>query len=100
MPQISADRPERLGWYCVPIPKWQKKEWFGGGSHGNWIGAVITNGDHPTGKPVDMVVSWVSRFTATKQTILDPFMGSGTTGVAAMQPRPQVHRHRDREEIF
>lgn len=86
MPQISADRPGN-GWDGIAYlyPNGKKKEWFGGGSHGNWIGAVITNGDHPTGKPVDMVVSWVSRFTATKQTILDPFMGSGTTGVAAMQ---------------
>lgn len=86
MPQISADRPAN-GWDGIAYlyPKGKKKEWLGGGSHGNWIGAVITNGDHPTGKPVDMVTSWVSRFTVTNQTILDPFMGSGTTGVAAMQ---------------
>ena len=56
-----------------------------GGCHGNWTGPVITNGDHPTGKPVDMVQSWVTRFTERSQTILDPFMGSGTTGVAAIQ---------------
>ena len=86
MPQISADRPAN-GWDGIAYiyPKGKKKVWNGGGCHGNWIGAVITNGDHPTGKPVDMVSSWVTRFTERNQAILDPFMGSGTTGVAAIQ---------------
>jgi site-specific DNA-methyltransferase (adenine-specific) len=85
MPQISADRPAN-GWdgiaYLLPVGK--KKVWNGGGRHGNWIGPVITNGDHPTGKPVDMVCSWVERFSNEKNKILDPFMGSGTTGVACV----------------
>jgi len=86
MPQISADRPAN-GWDGIAYiyPKGKKKTWNGGGCHGNWNGPVITNGDHPTGKPVDMVSSWVTRFTDRRQTILDPFMGSGTTGVAAIQ---------------
>lgn len=86
MPQISADRPAN-GWDGIAYlyPKGKKKQWNGGGSHGNWIGPVITNGDHPTGKPVGMVSQWVERFTTPEQTILDPFMGSGTTGVAAVQ---------------
>jgi len=86
MPQISADRPAN-GWDGIAYiyPRNKKKTWFGGGCHGNWSGPVITNGDHPTGKPVNMVSSWVTRFTERKQTILDPFMGSGTTGVAAIQ---------------
>lgn len=86
MPQISADRPAN-GWDGIAylFPKGKKKAWSGGGAHGNWIGPVITNGDHPTGKPVDMVQSWVSRFSIREQTILDPFMGSGTTGVASTQ---------------
>jgi len=37
---------------------------------------------HPTQKPV-VVMEWViSKFKKTPKTILDPFMGSGTTGVA------------------
>ena len=86
MPQISADRPAN-GWDGIAyiFPKDKKKTWNGGGCHGNWIGPVVTNGDHPTGKPVEMVSSWVTRFTDRGQTILDPFMGSGTTGVAAIQ---------------
>jgi site-specific DNA-methyltransferase (adenine-specific) len=86
MPQISADRPAN-GWDGIAyiFPKDKKKAWNGGGRHGNWIGPVISNGDHPTGKPVDMVCSWVNRFTDRGGVILDPFMGSGTTGVAAIQ---------------
>ena len=39
---------------------------------------------HPTQKPVG-VMKWCLTFTPDAQTILDPFMGSGTTGVAAVQ---------------
>ena len=40
--------------------------------------------DHPTQKPVDLMV-WCIDFVPKAETILDPFMGSGTTGVAAIQ---------------
>lgn len=39
---------------------------------------------HPTQKPL-AVMSWCLGFVPNAQTILDPFMGSGTTGVAAIQ---------------
>lgn len=38
--------------------------------------------EHPTQKPVG-VVEWCLGFIPDARTILDPFMGSGTTGVAA-----------------
>ena len=41
-------------------------------------------GLHPTQKPVE-VMKWSIHFFPTAQTVLDPFMGSGTTGVAALQ---------------
>jgi site-specific DNA-methyltransferase (adenine-specific) len=83
MPQISADRPAN-GWDGIAYlyPKGKKKFWNGGGAHGNWIGPVVANGDHPTGKPIQMLETWVSRFARDKAVIADPFMGSGTTGVA------------------
>jgi site-specific DNA-methyltransferase (adenine-specific)/modification methylase len=37
--------------------------------------------DHPTQKPI-AVMEWCLSFLPDCQTILDPFMGSGTTGVA------------------
>lgn len=40
--------------------------------------------DHPTQKPVELMV-WCIEQAGKANTILDPFMGSGTTGVAAIQ---------------
>lgn len=37
---------------------------------------------HPTEKPVDLFEYLLSKFSNEKDTILDPFAGSGTTGVA------------------
>jgi len=53
-----------------------------------WHGMLRANGeargDHPTQKPIG-VMSWaINHVPAPCATILDPFMGSGTTGVAAM----------------
>lgn len=42
-------------------------------------------GDHPTQKPVGVMKWAISHVPAPADTILDPFMGSGTTGVAAVQ---------------
>ena len=39
---------------------------------------------HPTMKPL-VVMKWCIDLAGNPQTILDPFMGSGTTGVAAVQ---------------
>jgi len=39
---------------------------------------------HPTQKPVDLM-KWCLGFLPDAQTILDPFMGSGTTGVACVK---------------
>lgn len=39
---------------------------------------------HPTQKPLPLM-KWCLGFLPSAQTILDPFMGSGTTGVAAVQ---------------
>jgi site-specific DNA-methyltransferase (adenine-specific) len=40
--------------------------------------------EHPTQKPL-RVMRWCLGFVPDARTILDPFMGSGTTGVAALQ---------------
>jgi len=86
MPQISCDRPSQ-GWEGIAYlhKKGEKKQWNGGGRHGNYVGALVTDGGHPTGKPVLMFSQFVERFSNSDETILDPFMGSGTTGVAAVQ---------------
>lgn len=42
------------------------------------------NNAHPTVKPLELM-KWCLGFLPDAQTILDPYMGSGTTGVAAVQ---------------
>ena len=53
-----------------------------------WHGMLRQNneprGDHPTQKPVGVMEWCISHLPDDSKLILDPFMGSGTTGVAAM----------------
>ena len=54
-----------------------------------WIGAYKASesgirNEHPTQKPI-AVMAWCLSLLPKAETILDPFMGSGTTGVAAVQ---------------
>ena len=43
------------------------------------------NNDHPCSKPINVLKWIIERGTRVGDTILDPFMGSGTTGVACVQ---------------
>ena len=40
---------------------------------------------HPTEKPLDLMTWVIEKYTDPGATVLDPFMGSGTTGVACVQ---------------
>lgn len=40
--------------------------------------------DHPSPKPIEFMVPLVERVTENEWTVADPYMGSGTTGVACM----------------
>lgn len=60
--------------------------WNGGGKRG--VYTHLTNGPtrhgtHPAEKPVSLMAELVRDFTNPGDLICDPFMGSGTTGVAA-----------------
>lgn len=62
--------------------------WNGGGSHNHW--AYPTNGTdrdgrHPAEKNLALMTRLVSLFTQPGDTILDPFMGSGTTALACLR---------------
>lgn len=39
--------------------------------------------DHPARKPLDFVVIWIERLTKPGEVVIDPFLGSGTTLIAA-----------------
>ena len=41
--------------------------------------------EHPTQKPLDVMKWCIERLPSGCSTILDPFMGSGTTGVACVK---------------
>lgn len=83
-PQFTGDRPG-MGWEAVAILHREgKKYWNGGGHHAVWT-CPIEQGEHPTQKPVRLVADWVRAFADIGEIILDPFMGSGTTGVAAVK---------------
>ena len=46
--------------------------------------SALVGADHPTQKPLRLM-KWCIEQVGNPQTILDPFMGSGTTGVAAIE---------------
>lgn len=85
MPQISGDRPGQ-GFETVLILHSGKrpKAWSRGGGAAVWTFPVHSGAEVPTQKPYGLAQAFVSDFTTKLETIADPFMGSGTTGVAAL----------------
>ena len=61
-------------------------KWYGGNDQPNVVrinGIKPSADDHPTPKPVDLMALFVRLHTAPGDLVLDPFMGGGTTLVAA-----------------
>jgi DNA modification methylase len=90
-PQFTGDRPGQ-GFESLAIAHQPgKKRWNGGGKHAVWTFPLEHghgNGErneHPTQKPLALMLALVEDFTDPGDTILDPFCGSGTTGVAALR---------------
>ena len=58
-----------------------------------WNGMLRANneprGDHPTQKPVGIMEWVISHLPQDVETIIDPYMGSGTTGVACVNLKKQ-----------
>jgi len=84
-PQFTGDRPG-MGWEAVAIcHRPGRKRWNGGGAHAFWTVPKSASGSgHPTEKPLGLVGAWIRDFTDAGETVVDPFMGSGTTGVACV----------------
>jgi site-specific DNA-methyltransferase (adenine-specific) len=85
-PQFTGDRPA-TGWEAVAIlhNSGNKMRWNGGGKAATWNFGKESYGNHPTQKPLALYTAFVAAFTDPGETIVDPFMGSGTTLVAAKQ---------------
>ena len=66
MRKVAGGRQMTDVWRLPAIASWEK-----------------TCGKHPTQKPVALVVRAIMACTLSGQCILDPFAGSGTTGIAA-----------------
>lgn len=72
---------------------WQRNDgprrWFGGGCVPNWWSGLSPNrlnqsDGHPSQKPVPLMEILVRCLSGAGEVVLDPFMGSGTTGVACI----------------
>lgn len=88
-PQFTGDRPG-MGYESI-VASWcgsGRSKWNGGGRHGVFTHAQRDNNnpkEHMTQKPIALMCELVELFSNRGQIVLDPFMGSGTTGVAAVR---------------
>lgn len=87
-PQLNGQGPAQ-GYECF-VCAWGgtgHAEWNGGGKRGVYTHLVNygRQGEHPTEKPVPLMAEIIADFTMQGQTVCDPFMGSGSTGVAAVR---------------
>jgi len=86
-PQITGDRPGSWAEAIIIAHPKGRKRWNGGGCGNVWTSD--TEHDrlraHPTQKPVPLMIELVSLFSEPGETILDPYSGSGSTGVAALR---------------
>jgi site-specific DNA-methyltransferase (adenine-specific) len=88
-PQLNGQGPAQ-GAECF-VAAWAGKghaKWNAGGKRGVYTHCVNgpqRDGRHPTEKPLSLMAEIIADFTNPGDTILDPFMGSGTTGVCAVR---------------
>ena len=88
MPQFNGQGPAAgfeamVAAWCAP----GHSRWNGGGRVGTFTHCKNSGGkhEHETQKPVPLMRELVELFSNKGQFILDPFMGSGTTGVACVK---------------
>lgn len=85
-PQFSGDRPAQACDGIAIFHRYTRKHWNGGGKSAIWRCRVEYGmKEHPIQKPLALIKQLVCQFTDPEETILDPFCGSGTTGVACIQ---------------
>lgn len=92
-PQLNGQGPAQGA--EIFVCAWAGKgfaRWNAGGKRGVYTHLVNNperHGGHPTEKPRRLMSEIIADFTKVGETICDPFMGSGTTGVAAVMANRQ-----------
>lgn len=90
-PQFTGDRPAVGHEELIIAHPAGRKHWNGGGKNAIYRVPIVLNDNggearvHTAQKPVDLLSALVRDFTDPGDLILDPFAGSGTTGVAAVR---------------
>lgn len=87
MPQMTGDRPGSGHESIAILHRVGRKEWNGGGKAAIWKHTILKDPKEclvPTQKPLPLLADLVADFTNPDEVVLDAFMGSGTTGVAAI----------------
>lgn len=85
-PQISGDRPAQGAEGMALAHGPTKLRWNCGGRRGTWrCGVEREDRVHPTQKPLELMLDLVTSFTDPDDLVVDPFMGSATTGVACVR---------------
>lgn len=90
-PQFTGDRPAASAEVFSVFHRDGKKRWNGGGRRNVYRHCVNadqgspTGKPHPSTKPMSLMESIVRDFTDRGELIVDPFAGSGTTGVACVR---------------
>ncbi len=74
------------GEYVIDKSKLSKQEWKDWGARGIWyIRSVRANDDHEAKFPEELATRIIRLFSTKNDLVLDPFMGSGTTAIAAIK---------------
>lgn len=91
-PQFTGDRPAVACEAITVAHRPGRKAWNAGGKRGLYSFPIVANRSghrtdrvHPTQKPLDLMRALVEDFTDPGDTVLDPFCGSASTGVACVQ---------------
>ena len=82
-PRVSPSPRHDIIWYAT-----KGRYEFQNGRPASVVRAARLSGDlleHPNEKPIGLMGQLVGSYTSEGDTILDPFAGSGTTGVACIQ---------------
>ena len=86
-PQFTGDRPGMGYESLVFTHRKGRSRWNGGGKHGVFTHTLeaASGRVHTTQKPMSLMLELVELFTDPDDIVLDPFCGSGTTGVACLR---------------